>query len=174
MHPVAAGLRYHACKYVDKFDELFIKRVATGENALQMEDILTIFNPVDVNLYITSSKDTTSRQQSPPSNLSSSPTETKILEDNEWPSSENEDVVDRLASVQPKKITTLGKKKTSALAVKPIVPPLKETKKTGGMHMAGSIDAMTKEMRRQTDQQEDEVGKMKKIFLKLILKKLLP
>lgn len=28
--------------------------------------------------------------------------------------------------------------------------------------MAGSIDAMTKEMRRQTDQREDEVEEMKK------------
>lgn len=85
---------------MDEFDELFVGRVATGENALQIEDILAEFDPVDVDLYTASPKDTTSRQQNPPSNLSPSPTETKILKDSGWPSSENEDVVDPLAGVQ--------------------------------------------------------------------------
>ncbi|MCJ1267186.1 hypothetical protein MMC22_007071 [Lobaria immixta] len=105
LHLVSAGLRYHACKYVDKFDELFVGRVPTGENALQMEDILAKFDPVDVDLYTASPKDTNSKQQSPSSNLSPSPTETKILEDSGWPSSENENVMDPLASVQQKKAT---------------------------------------------------------------------
>lgn len=84
------------------------------------------------------------------------------MDNDENASSEDEDIVDSLVTERQK-----GKRKASALAVKPMEPPPKKVKKSGGMFLADSMDSMskemsqqTKEMARQTSQREDEVVQM--------------
>ena len=139
-----------------EFDELFGGKVAIGQNALRIEDILAEPNTVDTDLYAAS----ISRHQTPTSNIV--PFDTETPDDTERMNSEDKDVVNRLASEQQKKVAALDKQKSSALVIQPIAPVSKKIKKTEGMYMARSIDALTREMRQQTSQEEEGVEKIEK------------
>lgn len=148
---------------MEEFDELFGGRVSAGKDALQIEDILAESDAIDGDLHAASYEQSTSRHPTLASDTLPIDTETQTPDDIDKISSEDEDVIGRLASErQEKAAATLGKRKRSALTVQPIAPVPKKVKKTGGMQIAGSIDTLTREMRRQTSQREDEVEEMKK------------
>ena len=101
-----------------EFDELFGGRVATGEGALRMDDILARSKPFDVDCHAALQEKGTSKPQTPSSTQILTSGTRNLDNDKDSISSNDEDVVDHLIIERQK-----GKRKASALAVKPMEPP---------------------------------------------------
>lgn len=159
-------MRYYPCKYVEEFNELFGGKVAISNGAQLIDNIFTSSKSFDVDCYAALQEEKTSKPQTLSTTLTST-SKTRNLDNDRNTSSNDEDIVDHLLTEQQK-----GKRKASALAVKPMEPPPKKIKRTKGMFLAELMDVMskkmsqqTKEMARQTAQREDEVVQMMKNLL---------